>query len=142
MKSDGIIRESASNSQLKTRLVNLGIYKKNMSTHSLRHTYATRYMEASAKSGVEKMAALTILSKLMGHTDISVTIRRYITVFDEIKEDFTREISKYYDKLDFFKEKTTNNEEEQKISKNNEKKHSNIIYFPFSKNDSNAWYER
>lgn len=138
----GIVRESASNSQLKTRLINLGIYQKNMSTHTLRHTYATRYMEASIKAGIDKMAALTILSKLMGHADIYVTIRTYITVFDEIKEELTREVSKYYDTLDFFEEKTTNYEEEQKIPKNNEKRRSNIIYFPGTKNGSNGWYER
>lgn len=138
----GLVRESSSNSQLKTRLVNLGIYQNNMSTHSLRHTYATRYMEASAKNSVEKMTALTVLSKLMGHSDISVTIRSYITVFDEIKEEFTNGISKYYDKLDLFKEKTTNNEEEQKITKNDKKERSNIIYFPTQKNCSNGWYER
>ena len=138
----GIVRESASNSQLKTRLINLGIYQKNMSTHTLRHTYATRYMEASIRAGIDKMAALTILSKLMGHSDIYVTIRTYITVFDEIKEQLTKEVSKYYDTLDFFEEKTTNYEEEQKIPKNNEKRRSNIIYFPGTKNGSNDWYER
>lgn len=141
-KKGNIVRESSSNSQLKNRLINLGIYQKDMATHALRHTYATRYIEASIAEGVEDNTTLTILSKLMGHSDVSVTLKTYITIFDEVKAKFNKKVSKYYDKLDLFKDKTTDNEEEQKNLKNNKKSHSNIIQFPTSKIASNAWYER
>lgn len=136
-----IVRESSSNSQLKTRLVNLGIYQKDMATHALRHTYATRFIEANIEAGIEDNTTLTILSKLMGHSDVSVTLKTYITIFDEVKAKLGKKVSKYYDKLDLFKAKTTDNEEEQKNLKNS-KKSSKIICFPTSKIVSNDWYER
>lgn len=129
-----IVRESSSNSQLKTRLINLGIYQKNMATHALRHTYATRNIEA----GIEPI----ILSKLMGHSDVSVTLKTYVTIFDEVKEKSTKEVSKYYDRIGVFKDKLTDDNEEQEILENNKKSHSNIIYFPTSKIVANDWNER
>lgn len=137
-----IVRESSSNSQLKTRLINLGIYQKDMATHALRHTYATRYIEASIDADMDADTTLAILSKLMGHSDISVTFKTYITIFDNIKAKSTKKVSAYYDKLNLFKNKVTINEEEQKISKNNQKSRSNILYFPTSKIVGNDWDER
>lgn len=49
-----------------------------ISTHSLRHTYGTRCIE----SGM----APVVVQKLMGHTDIGVTLNTYTTVFDKFKE--------------------------------------------------------
>ena len=43
--------------------------------HSLRHTYATRCIESGMPPKV--------LQKLLGHTDISVTLNTYCTAFDE-----------------------------------------------------------
>lgn len=129
-----IVREPSSNSQLKTRLINLGIYQKNMATHALRHTYATRNIEA----GIEPI----ILSKLMGHSDVSVTLKTYVTIFDEVKEKSTKEVSKYYDRIGVFKDKLTDDNEEQEILENNKKSRSNIIYFPTSKIVANDWNER
>lgn len=129
-----IVRESSANSQLKTRLINLGIYQKDMATHALRHTYATRNIEASIE--------LIVLSKLMGHSDTSVTLKNYVTIFDEVKAKSTKKVSKYYNDINLFKDKVTNNEEDQKILKNNQKLHSNIIYFLTEKIVANDWYER
>ena len=49
------------------------------STHSLRHTYATRAIEAGMSP--------VVLQKLMGHTDVSVTLNAYTSVFDKYKRN-------------------------------------------------------
>lgn len=59
-----------------------------MSSHSLRHTYATRSIEA----GVTPV----VLQKLMGHTDVSITLNTYTSVFDKYKETELEKVNKYY----------------------------------------------
>ena len=48
-------------------------------THMLRHTYATRCIEAGIPAPV--------LQKLLGHKDISITINTYTTIFNKFKEN-------------------------------------------------------
>lgn len=55
-----------------------------VNTHMLRHTYATRCIESG-------MSAV-VLSKLLGHKDIEITLNTYTSVFNKFKED---EIQKY-----------------------------------------------
>lgn len=50
-----------------------------VNTHMLRHTYATRCIEAGIPAPV--------LQKLLGHKDISITINTYTTIFNKFKED-------------------------------------------------------
>lgn len=50
-----------------------------VNTHMLRHTYATRCIEAGVPAEV--------LQKLLGHKDISITINTYTTIFDKYKKD-------------------------------------------------------
>lgn len=50
-----------------------------VNTHMLRHTYATRCIEAGIPAPV--------LQKLLGHKDITVTINTYTTIFNKFKED-------------------------------------------------------
>ena len=59
-----------------------------MSSHSLRHTYATRSIEA----GVTPV----VLQKLMGHTDVSITLNTYTSVFDKYKETELEKVNQYY----------------------------------------------
>lgn len=59
-----------------------------MSSHSLRHTYATRAIEA----GVTPV----VLQKLMGHTDVSITLNTYTSVFDKYKETELEKVNQYY----------------------------------------------
>lgn len=61
----------------KDRIINLKTSTVN--THMLRHTYATRCIEAGIPAPV--------LQKLLGHKDISVTINTYTTIFNKFKED-------------------------------------------------------
>lgn len=60
-----------------------GITKANF--HSLRHTFATRALEA----GID----FKTLSVLLGHSDINVTMNRYAHVLDDIKRKAMNEIT-------------------------------------------------
>ena len=55
--------------------------------HMLRHTYATRCIEAGM--------SVKVLQKLLGHKDISVTINTYTTVINKFKEDAVNNYIKY-----------------------------------------------
>ena len=59
-----------------------------ISTHSLRHTYGTRCIE----SGM----APVVVQKLMGHTDVSVTLNTYTSVFDTFKSKELEKVNRYY----------------------------------------------
>ena len=58
-----------------------------VNTHMLRHTYATRCIEAGIPAPV--------LQKLLGHKDISITINTYTTIFNKFKEDALNNYIKY-----------------------------------------------
>ena len=59
-----------------------------ITTHSLRHTFGTRCIE----SGM----APVVVQKLMGHTDVSVTINTYTSVYDEFKQKEIDKVNQYY----------------------------------------------
>ena len=71
---------------LKKRLANLGIT--GISTHSLRHTYGTRCVEAGMRA--------VALQRLMGHKDISVTMNTYTSIFNKYKEEELEKVNEYY----------------------------------------------
>lgn len=56
-------------------------------THTLRHTFATRCIEASVQA--------EILSKWLGHTDISITLNTYCDVFSKMHDDAIEKFSNY-----------------------------------------------
>ena len=55
--------------------------------HSLRHTYATRCIEAGMQAKV--------LQKLLGHTDIKVTMNTYCDAFSEFQEENIEKFEQY-----------------------------------------------
>ena len=134
-RNNGFVRESSVNSQLKNILVKLQIYKEGMSTHALRHTYATRCIEAEIEP--------IVLSKLMGHADVTITLKKYVTIFNKFKERSLKKTDEYYKSLDLLQNNTNKkyNENEEKITENNEKEYSNIIHFP-KKYVANDYFER
>lgn len=87
-----LIGHSSVNDQMKRRLLNLHIYEDGLSTHSLRHTYATRCIE----SGMQPI----VLSKLLGHSDIRITLNTYVKIFNEYKTKVAKEVENYYEDLD------------------------------------------
>lgn len=74
------------NAILKLRLAKLGI--EGISTHSLRHTYGTRCVEAGMRA--------VALQRLMGHQDVSVTLNTYTTIFNKYKEAELEKVNEYY----------------------------------------------
>lgn len=71
---------------LKKRLKELDI--EGISTHSLRHTYGTRCVEAGMRA--------VALQRLMGHNDVSVTLNTYTSVFNKYKESELEKVNDYY----------------------------------------------
>ncbi len=59
-----------------------------ISTHSLRHTYGTRCIEAGM--------APVVVQKLMGHTDVGITLNTYTSVFDKFKEKEIDKMNQYF----------------------------------------------
>lgn len=59
-----------------------------ITTHSLRHTFGTRCIEAG-------MSAV-VVQKLMGHKDIGVTLNTYMSVFDKFKQSEVEKVNQYY----------------------------------------------
>lgn len=74
------------NAILKLRLNKLNIH--GISTHSLRHTYGTRCVEAGMRA--------VALQRLMGHKDVSVTLNTYTSVFNKFKESELAKVNEYY----------------------------------------------
>lgn len=118
------------NSQLQRRLINLGIFEKGLSTHSLRHTFATRCIE----SGMQAI----VLSKLLGHSDVRVTLNTYVKIFNEYQAKASKEVELYYKNLDLLKEDI--NKTYNMIREDTQQKTAKIIQFP--KRISNDYLER
>lgn len=92
LSSNGNLIDSRNvNSILKRRLKKLGI--EGISSHSLRHTYGTRCVEAGMRA--------VALQRLMGHKDISVTLNTYTSVFNKYKEEELEKVNDYYMRNNF-----------------------------------------
>ena len=73
-----IIRPSTLNIVFKRICKNLG-FEGTYNFHMLRHTFATRCIESGMPAHV--------LQKLLGHTDVSITINTYTSIFDKYKKE-------------------------------------------------------
>lgn len=77
-----------------------------ISSHSLRHTFGTRCIEAG-------MQPVT-LQRLMGHKDISVTLNTYTSVLNRFKNEEINKVNNYYESTNMF-----NNVEKEKNTEKN-----------------------
>ena len=101
------------NAILKLRLKNLGIT--GISTHSLRHTYGTRCIEAGMRA--------VALQRLMGHTDISVTLNTYTSVFNKYKESELEKVNNYYMENELLTSKSILNNIENNMLENGDREY-------------------
>lgn len=76
---------------LKGKDIIVNLKTSTVNTHMLRHTYATRCIEAGVPAPV--------LQKLLGHKDISITLNTYTTVFNKFKEDALNNYIKYIENI-------------------------------------------
>lgn len=106
--NDHFISHSTINGRLKRILNNMDINNSEISTHSLRHTFATRCIEAG-------MSAV-VLQRLIGHTDISITLNTYTSVFNKFKENELNKVLEYYQTNSIAIMPTTNNIEEMEVN--------------------------
>lgn len=72
---------------LKKVYVSLGISSEK-TFHDLRHTYATRQFEAGAEP--------LVISKLLGHSDLSVTLKTYIHILNSLKDATADKTDSFY----------------------------------------------
>ena len=93
-RKGGIVETTQVNSFFKRICAKAGIT--GLGQHSLRHTFATRCIEAGVQA--------VVLKKWMGHTDIHVTLDTYTDVFDKMHgestekfDDLIRELNKRLD---------------------------------------------
>lgn len=82
---DAHIRECIYEFERNGRTIHLKNSKVN--THMLRHTYATRCIEA----GISPV----VLQRLLGHNDIETTLNTYTSVFNSFKEEEIQKVNKY-----------------------------------------------
>ena len=81
---------------------------KDVTSHSLRHTFATRCIEAGMRS--------VALQRLMGHSDVSITLNIYTSVFNKYKNSEIEKVNNYYIDNEIFKNETSMLENSNKIS--------------------------
>ena len=80
------VRPNSVNRKLKDLLGKMEIT--GITSHSLRHTYGTRCIEAGMRA--------VALQRLMGHTDVSITLNTYTSVFNKYKEAELQKVNDYY----------------------------------------------
>lgn len=88
-----LVLHSTINNQLKSIAKKVGIDHP-ISTHTLRHSYGTRCIEAGMRA--------VALQRLLGHTDINITLNTYTSVLNKYKENELEKLSDYYSKNDIF----------------------------------------
>lgn len=103
------VHQHSINTQFKRILKNLKMQTEGISTHSLRHSYGTRSIEAG-------MPAI-VLQKLMGHSDVKVTLNTYTSVFDRFKQEELEKVNNYYKNNNFYSNVNIKNKSNKKEKK-------------------------
>ncbi len=74
------------NTAFKETIKSLGFT--DVTSHTLRHTFATRCIEGGMKP--------VVVQRLMGHTNIQITLNTYTSVFNKYKESEITKVNNYY----------------------------------------------
>ena len=85
IQKDGIISTNQVNCFFKRVCEKCGIEKRGQ--HALRHTFATRCIEANIPA--------VVLKKWLGHTDIHITLDTYADIFDSMYNDSINKLDNY-----------------------------------------------
>ena len=67
--------------------IEVNLKSSNVNTHMLRHTYATRCIEAGISA--------VVLQRLLGHQNIQITLNTYTSIFNKFKEDEIKKVNNY-----------------------------------------------
>ena len=102
-KNDTLVFTNNVNYRLKRILKAMGI--EDISSHSLRHTFGTRCIEAGMRA--------VAVQRLLGHKDVSVTLNTYTTIFDRYKEQEIEKLNEYYMNNDILLNENLLNESEE-----------------------------
>lgn len=92
-RNNNIVRPQNANSALE-RIVWHLLKVDDISTHSLRHTFGTRCIEA----GISPV----VVQKLMGHERIEITLNKYVDVLKKFQNDELKKLLKFYNKNKMF----------------------------------------
>ena len=82
-----IVSAGMVNSEMKRLCSKSNIIKLPVNTHMIRHTFATRCIEAGMPA--------VVLAKLLGHADISTTLNTYTDVFNKFKIEHLENATNY-----------------------------------------------
>lgn len=85
-KNGNYVRPENANRRLRELMEKMNI--PSISSHSLRHTYGTRCVEAGMRA--------VALQRLMGHSDVAITLNTYTSVFNKYKEAELEKVNNYY----------------------------------------------
>ena len=87
----------------------------------VKHTYATRCIESDMQP--------IVLSKLLGYSDIRITLNTYVKIFNQYQTEKSKEVEEYYKNINLY-----NTESQLDNCDNVQEEHtptkSNIIQFP------------
>ena len=94
-RNNNIVTPQNTNSALE-RIVWHLLKEDDISTHSLRHTFGTRCIEAGMSP--------VVVQRLMGHESIQITLNKYVDVLNKFKNDELKKMNKFYNKNKLFED--------------------------------------